>query len=192
MIHNEGELKMEMNKTKTTTYELVLMAIMASIMCLLGPLALPIGLVPVSLTNLVIYFAVYLLGTKKGTISYIVYLTLGIFGLPVFSKGASGLAQLVGPTGGYLFGFIFMALICGVVIEKSNYKFIPCMIGMIVATIVDYMMGTVWFCIQQDCGIGYALGVCVFPFIIGDITKMALAACICPVIRKQMSRANLL
>lgn len=95
----------------TKTKELTLIGLMAALTCIAGPLSLPLPFspVPISLTNLAIYFSVYILGMKRGTISYLVYLLLGLVGLPVFSAFTSGPAKLFGPTGGYLIGFIFIA-----------------------------------------------------------------------------------
>ena len=104
------------NKTKT----MALIGVMAAVTCILGPLslAIPVSPVPISLTNLAVYFAIYVLGMKRGTISYCIYLLLGLIGLPVFAAFTGGAGKLFGPTGGYLIGFIFMALICGFFIEK--------------------------------------------------------------------------
>ena len=95
-------------KKSFTTFQMTLIAVMAAITCILGPLSIPIPIspVPISLTNLAIYLTVCLLGWKFGTISYLIYLLIGIAGLPVFSGFSSGFAKLLGPTGGYLIGFI--------------------------------------------------------------------------------------
>ena len=183
---------MEKKKQISRTYEIVTMALMAGVMCILGPMSIPIGLVPISFTNLVIYLAVYLLGAKKGTISYLIYLLLGIFGLPVFSGYTGGLSKLGGPTGGYLIGFIFMALITGYVIEIFKYQTMLSILGMVLATFIAYFFGTEWFVIQMKCSVKYALGVCVFPFLIGDLIKMIIASLLGPVIRKQLGKADLL
>lgn len=183
---------MEQKKTASRTYAMAGMALMAALMCILGPMSIPIGLVPITLTNLVIYFAVYLLGKKNGTISYIVYLLLGIFGLPVFSGYSGGIAKLAGPTGGYLVGFILMAYIAGVIIEKCNYQLVISILGLIFATLIAYLLGTVWFVIQAQCTFAYALSVCVIPFLLGDFVKIVIAAVICPVIRAQLGKNGLL
>lgn len=121
-----------MTKTKKmTTYQMATAALMAAVMCILGPMSVPIGPVPISLTNLVIYFALYLIGSKYGTVSYLVYLLLGAVGLPVFSGFTGGFAKLAGPTGGYLIGFIPMAIIGGLMIEKSHGKKLPSILGMV-------------------------------------------------------------
>ena len=134
-----------MQKKKFSLTQLIFMALMAAVMCIAGPLAVPIGPVPITLTNLVIYIAVGVLGTAQGTISYCLYLLLGMVGLPVFSGYAGGLGKLAGPTGGYLIGFIAMALIGGIVMEVSHRKLIPTLIGWFIGTAVDYLFGTLWF-----------------------------------------------
>lgn len=150
-------------------------AIMAALMCVLGPLSIPIGPVPVSFTNLVLYLTVYLLGAKKGTISYLVYMLLGAAGLPVFSNFTGGIGKLAGPTGGYLVGFILLAFISGFVLEHFQRKWLPTLLGMAAGTAIAYLFGTVWFVIQSGSTLVYALRVCVFPFIPFDLIKMGIA-----------------
>jgi biotin transport system substrate-specific component len=129
--------------TKSSTYQISLIGIMAAITCILGPLSIPIPFspVPISFTNLAIYFTVFILGWKRGTISYLIYLLIGLVGLPVFSGFSGGPGKLVGPTGGYLIGFIFMAIIGGFFIEKFSGKVFMYIIGLILATIVAYLLG---------------------------------------------------
>ena len=78
---------------RTKTYEITMTALMAAVTCILAPLSIPIGPVPISFTNLAIYLSLYLLGWKKGTISYLIYLLLGLVGLPVFSGFTGGPAS---------------------------------------------------------------------------------------------------
>ena len=120
----------------TKTKELTLIGLMAALTCIAGPLSLPLPFspVPISLTNLAIYFSVYILGMKRGTISYLVYLLLGLVGLPVFSAFTSGPAKLFGPTGGYLIGFIFIALISGYCVDRWNGRFVASFLGMAAGT----------------------------------------------------------
>ena len=80
---------------RTKTYEITMTALMAAVTCILAPLSIPIGPVPISFTNLAIYLSLYLLGWKKGTISYLIYLLLGLVGLPVFSGFTGGPAKPV-------------------------------------------------------------------------------------------------
>lgn len=186
------------------TKELTLIGLMAAITCIAGPLSLPLPFspVPVSLTNLAIYFSVYILGMKRGTISYLVYLLLGLVGLPVFSAFTSGPAKLFGPTGGYLIGFIFMAIICGFCVDRWNGRFVASFLGMAAGTAVCYLFGTVWLAYQmtlsaeqqslnfiQALPAAFAAGV--LPFIIGDLVKMVLTLFVGSQVRVRVTKAAL-
>ena len=179
------------NTKKMNTRQLTLIGIMTAVTCILGPLSLPIGVIPISLTNLAIYFSVYVLGRKRGTLSYIVYLFIGLIGLPVFSGFSGGLAKLFGPTGGYLIGFIFTALISGIFIDKFSRKIYMCFLGMILGTVVTYIFGTAWLAYQAHLTFNTALAVGVLPFIPGDIIKMIIASLIGPQIKKRLISAGL-
>lgn len=185
---NEGKARGK----RISVYRLCVTALMAAVMCILGPMSIPIGEVPISFTNLVIYLTVFLIGARLGTLSYVVYLLLGMAGLPVFSGYQGGLAKLVGPTGGYLVGFILMAVICGVVVEKSRYSIPWSVAGMALATLIAYAFGTVWFVMMSQCSVGYALTVCVLPFLVFDFIKIVLAVALGSEIRKRLVLANLL
>ena len=132
--------------------DLTLIALMAALTCILGPMSitLPFTPVPISFTNLVIYFAVMVIGMKRGTISYLVYLLIGAVGLPVFSGFSGGLAKLAGPTGGYLVGFIFLALISGFFVEKFSGNIVMAVIGMVLGTAVCYVFGTACLAVCTD------------------------------------------
>ena len=176
---------------KLTIYQMAVCAIMAALMCVLGPLSIPIGPIPVSLTNFVLYLSIMLIGMKFTLVSYIVYLLLGVFGLPVFSGYAGGVAKIAGPTGGYLLGFIFMILIGGLIFEKTKAKPILTGIGMFAGLIVAYAFGTAWFVYQMQVDLAYALTVCVWPFIPFDIIKIAVAVLIGKAIGKALNKAGL-
>ncbi|MBU3189930.1 biotin transporter BioY [Clostridium bowmanii] len=179
------------NTKKINIHHLTLIGVMAAVTCILGPLSLPIGIVPISLTNLVIYFSVYVLGQKRGTLSYIVYLLIGLIGLPVFSGFSGGFTKLFGPTGGYLIGFIFMAFISGIFIDKFSNKIYMCFLGMIIGTIVAYILGTAWLAYQANLTFNATLAIGVLPFIAGDLAKMVIAALVGPQIKKRLISAGL-
>lgn len=179
-----------MNK-KSNVYQLTIIGIMAAVICILGPLSIPIGIVPITFTNLAIYIVLYTLGQKKGTFSYIIYMLIGFAGIPVFSGFASGPSKLLGPTGGYIIGFIFMALIAGFFIDKFFDKWYLCFTGMVVGTGVCYIFGTVWLSYQANIPLEAALSLGVLPFIPGDLVKILIASLIGPQIRKRLIKANL-
>ncbi len=188
---NESAAKV--NKPRVRTSTLTMIGVMAAVTCILGPLSLtiPVSPVPISLTNLAIYFTLYILGMKKGTASYVIYLLLGFVGLPVFSSFTSGPGKLLGPTGGYLIGFIFLALIAGFFIDKWPGHMALCLIGMILGTAVCYLFGTIWLAYQAHMEFSAALAAGVIPFIPGDLVKMVLAMILGPQIRKRLKKAGL-
>lgn len=173
--------------------ELVLIGLMAAVICILGPLSvpLPVSPVPISLTNLAIYFVLYVLGAKRGCISYLIYLLIGFAGVPVFSAFTAGPAKLLGPTGGYLIGFIFMALIAGFFIDRYPSRMGMCFLGMVIGTAVCYAFGTVWLSWQAKMQLPAALMAGVVPFLPGDMGKMVLAMLAGPQIRKRLQKAGL-
>lgn len=188
MTNNTGALK------KSNAFNMTVIALMAAVICILGPLSipLPVSPVPISFTNLAIYFAVMLLGWKRGTLSYIVYLLIGLVGLPVFSGFTGGPGKLVGPTGGYLIGFIFMAIIAGWFIEKFEGNMVMYFVGMIIGTAVTYAFGTLWLAYVAGMSFKAALVAGVLLYIPGDVVKMIIAAVAGGVIRKRLKKSNLI
>lgn len=143
--------------------------------------------VPISLTNLVIMISIYVLGFRDATISYIVYLLLGLVGLPVFSGFTGGLGKLAGPTGGYLIGFIFLALIAGLFVDKFPKNRILAVIGMLIGMAITYIFGTEWLAIQLKMSFVAALSVGVIPYLAGDAVKIIIAIIVGPVLRSRLS-----
>lgn len=183
---------MEQNQKKSVNVrEMALIAVMAAVTCVLGPLSVPIGVVPISFTNLAVYLAIYVLGCRRGALSYVVYLLIGLVGVPVFSGFTGGVGKLFGPTGGYLIGFVFMALLCGWFIDKFDCKVVPSFAGMILGTIVCYAFGTAWLAYQAGMSFSAALAAGVLPFVVGDVVKMVIAAVVGPQVRRQLRRAGL-
>ncbi|MGI6345208.1 MAG: biotin transporter BioY [Bacillota bacterium] len=176
---------------RSKLYRMAVVGLMAAVMCLLGPWSIPIGVVPISFTNLVIYLAVYALGRKKSTISCVIYLLIGLIGLPVFSNFTGGASKLLGPTGGYLLGFAFMAWIAGSFIDRFLNQWVLCFTGLVLGTAVCYALGTVWLAHQAGLSARAALAAGVIPFIPGDLAKIAIATLIGPQLRQRLIRANL-
>ncbi len=181
---------METEKKFSIT-QIAVIGVMTAVICILAPFSLPIGPVPISFTNLAIYIALYVLGMKRGTISYLIYLLIGLVGVPVFSGFTGGPQKLFGPTGGYLIGFIPMAVIAGIVIDKCMKKWYFCLLAMIAGTWVCYLFGTAWLAFQANMTFKAALAAGVIPFIIEDLIKMVLALLIGPQIHKQLVKAQL-
>lgn len=173
---------------------LTVIALFTAIMCILGPLSIiiPVSPVPITFTNLAIFLAVIILGWKKGTISYLVYMLIGFVGVPVFSGFTAGPGKLLGPTGGYLIGFIFMAIIAGLIIEKFPDNKILHVAGMVLGTLVLYAFGTAWLAYQANMPFGAALMAGVVPYILGDAIKIIIALMIGHTVKSRVKKAGYL
>lgn len=167
---------------------LVLTALVTAITCIIAPFAIPIPFspVPISLTNLVLYISIFLLGWKSATVSYLVYVLLGAVGLPVFSGFAGGLGKIAGPTGGYLVGFIFLTVISGYIVEKFRGRRILIVTGMVLGTAVTYVFGTAWLCIQMNLSFLQGLTIGTFPYLPGDCIKIMIAVIIGPTLAQRI------
>lgn len=182
MSENNASGNVAVNTQTARTKKIVLIGLMTAVTCILGPLSIPLPFspVPISLTNFAIFLAVFILGMKDATISFIIYLLLGAVGVPVFSAFSGGLGKLVGPTGGYLFGFIFLALIMGFFMEHFDRKIVPTIIGMIIGMAVCYIFGTVWLAKLMSLSFNEALALGVLPYLAGDVAKIIIAVIIGP------------
>lgn len=173
--------------------ESALVGLMAAVLCILGPLAVPLPFspVPVSVTNMVLYIIIYVLGMHRGCVSYLIYLLMGLIGLPVFSAFTGGPGKLLGPTGGYLLGFVLMVLVSGWFIDRWYQVIGLCILGMALGMVLCYLFGTLWLTWQSQLTFTGAFTVGVLPFILGDMIKIIIAALCGPQIRKRLRRAGL-
>lgn len=162
--------------------KMVYCALMAAVLCVISPLSIPVGAVPISLATLGVMLAGALLGAQLGTLSVLIYLVLGWVGLPVFAGYSSGFTCLFGPTGGYMIGYLFLAFLTGFLYKK---KTLPHLVGSIlVGELVLYLLGTIWFMFVAQTSLVSALTICVLPFIPGDIAKIVLVCLLLPQLEK--------
>ena len=142
-------------------------------------LIIPFPLVPITLQTLFVSLAAALLGGRLGALSQFVYLLLGIIGLPVFHGGKAGMGVLLGPTGGYLFGFIAAAYVIGKLIEiREKPDFIWILFAMVVGTIIIYLLGVTQLSLVAKLSVYKSISAGVLPFLIGDAIKIIAAALI--------------
>lgn len=171
---------------KQRTTRLTLMALMSALMCIAGPLTLPIGPVPVSLLSAALMLAAMLLGGRMAAAACGVYLLLGLIGLPVFSGFTGGVGQLIGPTGGFLAGYLPMTGLAGAMCSRTDRRLLQGL-ALAAGTALLYALGTAWFCLQSGADVAAALAVCVLPFLPFDALKIALALAIGPRLRKAIA-----
>ncbi len=181
-----------MNSTKTK--KMALIGLMTAVICVLAPfsLNLPFSPVPISLGTLAIYFVISVLGMKSGTVSVVLYILLGLVGLPVFANFTGGAGKLFGPSGGYIIGYIFMALICGWFTDKWTDKAVLRFLGMLLGTAACYLFGTAWLAYQMSLTFPQALMAGVVPFIPADLVKLIIAMLLGYQLRKRLLKAGLI
>jgi len=165
-------------------------ALLAALTAALGPLSIPVEPVPVTFQTFCVALAAMLLPPGWAAASMALYVALGAAGLPVFSKGAAGLAVVVGPTGGYLVGFIVAAGVASAMrhgLRKTGAKSLVADIGAgLVLLAIVYGMGTAWLAYSLHLPLVQAATLGVAPFVIGDIIKIGVAIGIARAVRKAL------
>ena len=176
-MSNNGEVK-SVKKFKIS--DMVYIATGAVLIAICSWIIIPTE-IPFTLQTFAVFFILMLLGGERGTVSILIYILLGGVGVPVFAGFKGGIGVLLGNTGGYIWGFIIIGLIYILftrVFRKKNI-FIK-IAALVIGLAICYAFGTAWFMfiyIRDSGAIGLltVLGWCVFPFIIPDLIKMALA-----------------
>lgn len=171
---------------------LILTALFAAIIGLLAQITIPLPLIPITGQTLAIGLASTILGARYGTLSVLLYIFLGIAGIPVFSAMTSGLGIVLGPTGGYIVGFIPAAFIIGLYIEKTQLTFTNAMIANTIGMIVTLMFGTAWLKFSSDLTWIVAISSGALPFIVVGLIKATLASYLGVIIRNRLMTARLL
>lgn len=139
---------------------------------------IPFYPVPVTMQTLVVLMIGMSFGTRLAGITVLLYLVDGALGLPVFAGGA-GLAYMMGPTGGYLLGFLVAAVVLGQLAEKGWGKSLGTTIAaMVIGNVVIYMFGLFW--LSQIIGLEKAVQFGLMPFVYGDVLKIVIAAGLLP------------
>lgn len=178
-------------RPKSKLYAMTMTAVMAAILAVISPFALFLGPVPVSFCTLMICLSCYVLGWRRAFWATAVYILMGAVGMPVFGGFTGGAGRLLGPTGGYILGYLLLAVTAGVVFERFPNRRGLHILGMAAGTILLYALGTAWYCVQAGQELNAALAVCVLPFLPGDGIKIAAAAAIGPAMKDRLTRAGL-
>ena len=171
---------------KFSVKDMALCALFAAFCCVCSTITLPIGVVPVSLATFGIMATTMILGEKRAIISVVLFIVMGLVGLPVFAGMQGGLGVITGPTGGYIYSYILMVPIVGLAskcLNKTVSSGMFTMLGCLAAIFVNYLVGTIHFLVWsgiQNVSFLTVLYNCVLPFIVGDILKSILAIIIAP------------
>ena len=178
-----------MNRTETAkrkyeTVDLAYMALGAVLIALCSWISIP-AVVPFTMQTFAVFLVLLVLGGRRGTMTIVVYVLLGAVGLPVFSQFGAGIGVLLGSTGGYILGFIFMGLTYRLVTgaagrSRSGKVRWTEAAALVLGLLVLYAFGTAWYMFmyartQGGAGLMSVLLLCVIPFVIPDLIKLALA-----------------
>lgn len=183
----EGTEPKEKHIMNKKTVNLVFTALMSAVLCVVSPWTIPIGTVPISLTTMFIITGVYLIGCMRMSVSVLIYILIGIVGLPVYANFKSGIGVVAGPTGGYLAGYVVMTLVAGWIIHKDINNIWHSIVGAVMGNILEYILGTAWLSFNMNLTFREGLMVGVVPFLIPDVIKMALAIYLGRLIRRRLS-----
>ena len=171
-----------MSKVKNLAY----IGLMSAIMCILSPITIPLsGGVGVTLGIFVIMFMTYVMGMGRTLICYGIYLLLGIVGLPVFAGFQGGVGALLGPTGGFLVGYVAVIVSEGLML-KIKEKRLFLVIGSVIGLLLCYILGCLWYMRIMDVNFVGALWMCVIPFVAFDGMKVAMVCVIGPPCKKRV------
>ncbi len=150
---------------------------------------LPFSPVPVTGQTFAVLLTGTILGSKRGGLSLAFYILQGALGLPVFAGGRSGIPVLIGPTFGYLVGFIFAGAVVGLLAEKGyDRRRISMAVSFLVGQVIIYVIGALW--LASFVGIKNVLILGVAPFLVGDFLKMGMAIILLPSFWKLANKAN--
>jgi biotin transport system substrate-specific component len=174
----------------------MLVSLFAALLCVSSYIVIPIGPVPITFQVLFVLLAGAVLGAEMGALSVVIWILLGAFGLPVFAGGKAGPMVLIGPTGGYLPGFVICAWVVGFLTRKDSSSRLRTAVAMLVGLGIAYIVGLAGFMasfaffLQKPMSLQQALTIAVFPFIPLDLVKLGIGAWIAPVLMAALDRAG--
>lgn len=176
---------------KPSTRELVYIGMFAAILAILSQISIPMPSgMPITLQTFAVALTGFVLAWKRGTASTLIYILLGAVGVPVFSGLRGGIQVLVGHTGGFIWGFVFMAILCGVGIMQEN-KTMGIIIGFI-GLAICHLFGVIQFAVVMKMDFLKSFLLASAPYLIKDAVSVILAYILGYRIRKSLIRANLL
>lgn len=180
-VNDKKEKAKQMTATtqKLRTTDIAYIGLFVALLAVCSWISIPMT-VPFTLQTMGVFLAIGILGGKRGSLTVLTYILLGMVGLPVFSGFRGGFGVLFGSTGGYILGFLLSALLMWGIEALLGRKSWVVLVSMILGLLVCYTFGTAWFMIVYarstgPVGLLTALGWCVFPFMLPDGVKIALA-----------------
>lgn len=166
-------MKKNKKQRKLHSYDIAQVGLISAVFCIVCPIAfvVPISPVPVSFSLVVLYLSVYMVGMRKALMGCGLYLLIGAIGIPVYAGGMAGVGRLVGPTGGYLLGYLCAIFVFGKLVEGKTTKWKQ-MGAMVLGLLCLYAIGTIWLMLQAGLSIREAIIAGVVPYVIADGVKI--------------------
>lgn len=177
---NEQNENPARQRGKFSARDVAFIALSVALITVCAWISIPVATIPVTLQTLAVALVGALLGWKRGIAAVFIYIFMGLIGIPVYSSFRAGPATLFGITGGYIFGFLFLALLpalCKLLpLKRRRARFLTLYLSMILGLCACYLFGTVWFVFMYRCTVLYALTVCVLPYLLPDAVKLLISA----------------
>ena len=181
-------------RPRSWLFDVGLVVLFSAFVALMAQIEIPLWPVPLTLQTLGVLFTGAVLGSRRGAFSMLLYLAEGLVGLPVFAGGASGVTQLLGPTGGYLVGFVIAAGLVGWLAERGwDRRLLWTVLAMVIGNLAIYALGVSWLAVfLGDLQTALVKGALIF--VPGDLVKIAVATLALPggwaLARRRQSRAS--
>ena len=150
---------------------IIFIAVFAALISVGSYISIPTGPVNIVLANFFVFLAAFIIGLPWAAASVGVFLFIGIIGIPVFQNGGSGIAHFVGPTGGFLFGYLLAAVIIPLIADTGNKSFIKDTIAIIAGLLVIYLPGIPWLKFKTGFEWSKTFAIGFTPFILFDLIK---------------------
>jgi len=168
----------------------VLASLMAALTAVGAYIYIPVGPVPIVLSSFFVLLSGLLIGGRWGLITMGLYLLVGAMGIPVFAGGKGGLAHFIGPTGGYLFGYVLSACVAGYISERGRGSAVLDIMGIVIGSLSIYLIGIPWLKVVINLSWSKSFMVGMAPFLIGDVVKGAAAFIVARSVRPILSRQS--
>jgi len=178
-------------KKLARVYDIGLIIVGSFFIGLCAQVVIPFSPVPITGQTFAVLMAGILFGARRGSLCVLTYIAEGALGLPVFAMGRAGIGVLLGPTGGYLAGFLAAAYVTGLLAENGwDRRAGTTILTMIFGNVIIYTFGLLWLCCLTGIGKN-VLSIGLYPFVIEEIFKMALAAMVLPAGWKLLGLINM-
>ena len=179
-----------MDKT-TKTKNMIMTGMFAAVLAVLSQISIPMPSgVPVTLQTFAVTLTGFVLGWKMGGMAAVIYVLLGAVGVPVFSGFSGGLGILFGKTGGFIYGFIFMAALCGLGADKKN-RVLTAVLSL-AGLLICHFFGALQFALLMNMSLPESALLVSVPYLIKDVISVVLAYVVGEVLKKSLRAANVL